>query len=1047
MNIKSCGLISGILIGIVYLLNSCSGEKVKESSEKVSHAAGLRVPDGFVIERVVPADLVSYPYFATLDNKGRLFVIESSGKTTSTEDVLKNPTFQIRLLEDLDADGTYEKKYIFADKIPYPMGGIFYQGSFYVTAPPDLLRFTDTDGDGVADKREVILSGWTLSHNAATLSGPFFGPDGWMYMCDARRGFNIQTKEGTELKGKGARIWRCRPDGTGLESVSGGGFDNTIEMIFMPSGETIGTMTYFTDPKDGQRDALMHWVEGGVYPKPLSVIEEDKLKLTGELMPVMTKLPRVSPAGLMRYRGTVFGEAFDGNLFSAQFNTGRIMRHTMVSDGATFRTEDEPFMTSDSLDTHPTDVLQDADGSLIVVNTGGWFIAGCPLSVVAKTDIPGGIFRIRKADAPVVKDPWGRQLDLPSMSATALADMLQDARPAVVDNAFEQLITLGENAVEPLQNLLKSGSREELRAAAVFALYRISTPGAMNGLLSALDDKSVVIRTAAARVLGLAKAKEAVDKLGEMVQKDEAPVRRQAATALGQIGDARGVEPLILASANPDDRFVEHAITYALILLGKTEPMIQALQNSSENMRRTALIVLDQIDGSPLKKNQLAPFLQTKNGVLLKAGIWVASHHPDWSDLIVTFLGARFNGTLSEIEKASTIELMVTFSGSRDVQKFITAQLNSSSSPIANKLCMLEAIQKSPLQKLPEAWVQILGDLLTGEHAVMRAEVLDLLQSRSTPQLNSRLDQILKNRNTPASLRLQAMSAKIMSEPKISDAEFNILAKFAGPDNEFPVRQFAVRLLVQAELTDSQLLTLASEKVRDADTYLLPALVNSFEGSQSVEVGNALITTLLSAQNRLDYLSFPDMQKLVESFPIPVRESAAPLMQTLRQRQATRLTELHEMEAKLKGGDVGEGRKLFFGKALCSTCHTVIENGGDFGPDLTNIGEIRSQHDILEAIVFPSASFAREYETSKVTGNTNTYTGIIKEQLPETIIIETGPGARARIARNEITSITPLSVSLMPPGLHQQLTTLEIADLMSYLTSLPDGLGQLKKEE
>lgn len=209
---------------------------------------------------------------------------------------------------------------------------IFTGGSLYVAVPPNLMRYTDADGDGIAEKKETVLSGWVLHHNAATLSGPFMGPDGWMYLADARRGFHIKTKEGDSLTGKGARIWRCRPDGTGLESVSGGGFDNSVEIAFMPSGETIGTMTYFTDPKDGFRDAVMHWVEGGVYPKPNSVIEEDHLKLTGDLMPVMTKLARISHAGLMRYRGSAFGAAFKGNLFTAQFNTGRIMRHIITPD-------------------------------------------------------------------------------------------------------------------------------------------------------------------------------------------------------------------------------------------------------------------------------------------------------------------------------------------------------------------------------------------------------------------------------------------------------------------------------------------------------------------------------------------------------------------------------------------------------------------------------------------------------------------------------------------------------------------------------------------
>src|SRR5438874_159656 len=82
---------------------------------------------------------------------------------------------------------------------------------------------------------------------AAILHGPFFGPDGWLYLTDGRHGYEIKTKEGPTLKGEASRIWRVRPDGSGLEWVSGGGFDNPVELIFLPTGETIGTMTYFQD--------------------------------------------------------------------------------------------------------------------------------------------------------------------------------------------------------------------------------------------------------------------------------------------------------------------------------------------------------------------------------------------------------------------------------------------------------------------------------------------------------------------------------------------------------------------------------------------------------------------------------------------------------------------------------------------------------------------------------------------------------------------------------------------------------------------------------
>jgi putative heme-binding domain-containing protein len=178
-----------------------------------------------------------------------------------------------------------------------------------------------------------------------------------------------------------------------------------------------------------------------------------------------------------------------------------------------------------------------------------------------------------------------------------------------------------------------------------------------------------------------------------------------------------------------------------------------------------------------------------------------------------------------------------------------------------------------------------------------------------------------------------------------------------------------------------------------------------------------------------------------------VQTAGASIIQILHEKQGKRLAELQNLQAQLANGEVGAGRTLFFGKALCSTCHAVIGQGGDFGPDLTNIGEIRSQHDILEAILYPSASFAREYESSKVVTNNTAYNGIIKQQLPETIMIETGPGIIVRISRNDVKTIEQQSISLMPPGLDKQLTLQEMSDLMAYLSSLPDGLGHLKQHD
>jgi len=1024
---------------VVTFLVSCT-----QNAPQVRELATLTVPEGYTIEEAVPSDLLSYPMFASFDDRGRLFVFESTAPNTmGTELMSTQPSYHIRLLEDEDDDGVFDKSSIFADKIPLPMGGVFYQGSLYIAAPPHIERLTDNDGDGMADQREVVLTGWTLNSNAATLSGPFIGPDGWFYMADARRGFEIKRKEGDILKGKGARIWRCRPDGTGLESYSGGGFDNSIELVFTPSGETIGTMTYFTDPQDGQRDALMHWVEGGVYPKPNQVIQDDQLKLTGELMPVMTKLPRVAPSGLMRYRGDIFGKDFEGNLFSAEFNTGRIMRYVLKEEGGTFVTEDEPFVTSNNSDTHPTDVFQDADGSLLVVVTGGWFIEGCPLSRVAKPDVPGGIYRIRKQGIPKMEDPRGLSINMDGLSAEDLVDYLSDPRFAVRDRSVETLVNRGEEAVESLKNALASKD-EEIRTAAVFILYRMNNKGSSTAILSALADKSPVVRTAAARVLGLMKEKEALPPLMDMVKNDHPAVKRQAATALGQIGDAKAIDALLQASSATEDRFVEHAIIYALTILSDPEPLIRALDHSSSKVKRAAAIALDQMDGSPLEKQHVVPFLKSTDIALRNTGIWLASHHSDWSDVVTDFLGSFLKGKISETGEMQQVEsLLVTFMGNRQLQELIARELSRSATSTDKKIFLLKVIGSSAIQELPQSWVSVLGTLLNDGDNDLQTAVLDLIGSRNIPVMAGALNAIINNPVNAAEFRLKALSARLVSHPALSKSEFKEVLELLDPTYDSPVRQMAVRLLARAELTDGQLQVLAKEQIGAADLFLLPSIIDAFQGNNNPEVGEALVVALRDSEDRLDNLSEPDLVQLFSSFPPSVQAKAGPILATSKERHGERFRKLEQMERQLANGDVGEGRKIFFGKAACSSCHAVGADGGKFAPDLTNIGEIRSRHDIIEAIMFPNASFAREYETYKVVTKDNTYTGIITEQLNDALIVTMGPAPGIRIPRTDILSIEPHAVSMMPPGLDQQLSEKEMADLIAFMEALPYRLDRL----
>ncbi len=1014
-----------------------AGDRLWSASPTNAAPTGLgaiHVPSGFKVEKVAGANLLSYPMMGTIDERGRLFVCESSGNTLTTDQMAAKPDYVVRMLEDTDGDGIYDRSTVFADKLTLPAGAVWYRGALYVAAPPDLIRLEDTDGDGVADKREVIVHGWHLSSNAASLHGPFLGPDGWLYLTDGRHGFEIKTKDGREFKGEASRIWRVRPDGTGLEWVAGGGFDNPVELAFLPTGETFGTMTYFQDPRDGQRDALMHWVWGGVYPKPYPVTSE--FKRTGDLMPVMTKFARIAPAGLLLYRGQGFSPAYQGNLFSAQFNPHRVQRHILYRDGATFRTEDSDFLTSADPDFHPTDVMEDADGSLLVIDTGAWFIHGCPISRVAKPEIKGSIYRIRKIGAPAVDDARGESLRLGGKTPADLAHYLDDARPFVRDRAQELAVEAGDPAIDALIHTRQHAPSYEARALAVWALYRIGTPHAEDGVRAALDDANFRVRVAAARAVGMARDTRAVDRLMQMVSHDHPAARRQAATALGQIGDARSVPALIAAAARAEDRFNEHSVTYALIELKTPGPLLEALKSTSPKIRKTALISLDQMDQSPLTAQQLTPLLSDTDKDMRKAALWVAAHHTDWSGSVLSFLESRlrspgFPGTEAEPVR----DALLSFCSDPAAQKTVAGLLGEGGT--RRELFLLDTIDHCQLDGFPPLWIAPMGALLDHSAPSVRLRTLNLVRALQIAGLDDHLEKIASSEDSPPELRTTALAILVRKRPGVDDAALKFLLGQLSKNNDAATRLAAAQVLGNAGLADAQLVRLANGYLQHADALILPRLLDAFHSSTSGDAGSAMVSALLKSSVSIGEPDAKRLQEILDKYPPDVRTAARPLLARLQELQKARIVRLQQLEPLLSaGGDIGRGRRVFFGeKVACYHCHTIGNQGGHVGPDLTAVGAIRSGHDILEAIVFPSASFVPGFEIYNVETKSDMYSGVRGEDTPDAITLVTGPHAEIRIPRKQIVSIKPSSVSLMPEGLDESIPRSEIVDLLAFLQS------------
>src|SRR5690606_36211578 len=157
--------------------------------------------------------------------------------------------------------------------------------------------------------------------------------------------------------------------------------------------------------------------------------------------------------------------------------------------------------------------------------------------------------------------------------------------------------------------------------------------------------------------------------------------------------------------------------------------------------------------------------------------------------------------------------LMITFSGDKQLQDFMADELNSSNTSISKKLFLMKVIGLSTVQELPQTWVNSLNRLPKEGENEIQTGVLDLIESRNIPALEGELNLIINNPATSAEFRMKALSARIMSKPMLSDMEFKMVMDSLDPKFDSPIRQLAVRLFARAELEDDQLLEVADTQI------------------------------------------------------------------------------------------------------------------------------------------------------------------------------------------------------------------------------------------
>jgi putative heme-binding domain-containing protein len=280
-----------------------------------------------------------------------------------------------------------------------------------------------------------------------------------------------------------------------------------------------------------------------------------------------------------------------------------------------------------------------------------------------------------------------------------------------------------------------------------------------------------------------------------------------------------------------------------------------------------------------------------------------------------------------------------------------------------------------------------------------------------------------------------ALAAAPSNVGKVEPAVFERVLASLAPEQPTEEKLDAAEALAHLTLGKPELLQIC-RVIERAGPLEVERLLPLFAKGKDDDVGLALVAAL-AANSARDNLRGDQLKPITETYGESTKESLAKLLAEINKDSAQQHAELESLLARLKPGDIRRGQAIFHSsKAACFACHAIGYVGGRTGPDLSSIGKVRSDRDLLEAVVFPNASLVRSYESvTIVTTDGLSHNGLVRTETADEIVLATGPNQEVRVARSQIDEQQPSKVSIMPAGLDKQLTVEELADLLAFLKS------------
>ncbi|MET6996840.1 PVC-type heme-binding CxxCH protein [Chitinophaga defluvii] len=938
-----------------------------------------------------------------IDAKGRVWVCEGFNYRNPLNP--SNPYHpkgdRIMILEDTDHDGKADKQTVFyqGPDVNSALGIAVLGNKVIVSRSPNVLLFTDENGDGVADKKDTLFTHLGGEHHDHAIHAFSFGPDGKLYFNFGNEGHELRDKYGNPVKDvtgnivkndghpyRQGMVFRCNTDGSEVE-VLGHNFRNNYEVAV----DAYGTLWQSDNDDDGNKGVRINYVmpygnygytdemTGASWSDP-RLNREDSIPFRHwhlndpGVVPNLLQTGAGSPTGILVYEGKLLPERFRNQLIHADAGPNVVRSYALTEDGAGYKATINNIVegTGDNW-FRPSDVCVAPDGSVFIADWYDPGVGGHQVGDLAR----GRIFRVTPSGDAAYKVP-AVNLDTPEGAVKAL----ESPNLATRYLGWMQLMSLGDNAIPALKKEYRSDN-SRYRARALWLLSKL--PAGNTYIQEALKDKDANIRITALRA-GLQLKGDTIALVKQLVNDGEPAVRREAVIALRHNSSPAAPELWAQLARQYD---------------GKDRWYLEALGIGADK--------------------QWEPFFNT----------WMKTVDSNWNTATGRDIVWRSRAT-----SALPLLAKIITDPANDPDKSVKYFRAFDFHPEAGKLGILLSLLQAGHPQQARINVKVLG-LLDPAHMrnnpVVQQALKIALAGVANPQeyldlvgyyeLKDKAPELLAIIRQTDDTKIQAAAMRLLLQLNGSATVQQALRKSPdrliaalGAVGDKPSKDLLQQVVLnkQYSLKDRTAATTALGKGRSGEERLLQLL----KKHQLPDDVKSVAVTIFKKTDRPE-----------------VREAASKYLDGLVVA-SSKLPPVADL-LKMKG-NATSGAAVF--EMYCSTCHVVNNKGTDFGPNLSEIGSKLSAEAMYKAILSPSAgiSFGFEGYNFKLANGT-TLSGYIASQTEDDITIKVIGGISEKHKKAEIVEKKPLTGSLMPDGLGEGMGTEKLADVVAYIEGLRKG--------